>query len=76
MKNSIPDHNLELTHVYGFTNEAVRNNIKYNHKGQLVYTQAAVAIVLDVNKQEQSFYHGHSDQILCLDVHGRKAITG
>ena len=71
-----PDAVLELEHVYGFRAHDVRNNVKYNLNGELVYHTAAVGIVLEQKKNVQSFFLEHNDDILCIDCFENLAVTG
>ena len=43
-----PDIETELEYVHGYRAKDQRNNIKYLRTGNIVYTAAAVGIVLDI----------------------------
>jgi len=69
-----PDESLALEWVHGISNS--RNNLRYLMNGDIVYTAANLAIVL--NKQGvQRFFTNHSDQVVALDVHpeGKLVVT-
>ena len=73
-----PDANLKLEHIYGYRCHDARNNLKYNHQGNLVYHAAGVGIVHDPRTNTQKFFFEHNDDIHCLavDPSGRYAATG
>jgi hypothetical protein len=35
----------------------------------VVYISAALGVVLDVEHNRQRFYHGHTDDVICLATH-------
>lgn len=72
-----PSARLTLEHVYGYRARTVRNNIALADR-RVVYPAAAVGIVHDPETNTQTFYQGHTDDILCLDFHRetRRVATG
>lgn len=71
------EHKLELGWVYGF-NSSARDAVFSNSSGQLVYFAAALGIIYDCGKHSQTFFSGHTDDIICMDmdVRGEKVVTG
>lgn len=63
-----PNQTLELSYVFGYRSFDCRNNVRFDSKGRIVYHQAAIGIVLDHEKNDQSFLIEHNDDITCLDV--------
>ena len=47
----------------------MRNNLRYLKNGSIVYNAAALGIVLDINKNVQSFFNLHTDDITAIAVH-------
>jgi microtubule-associated protein-like 6 len=67
--------------VHGFTsgfagtgNARVGANLRYNSDGGIVYSAAALGIILENNNKknnsskQQCYFEGHDDDILCLAV--------
>lgn len=50
--------------------------MKFDAKGNVVYHQAAVGIVMDPKKNTQKFITEHNDDISCLDVVENCAVSG
>ena len=73
-----PEANLELEYVYGYRCHDARNNLKYTQEGKIVFHAAGVGIVMDQNKNTQSFMFDHDDDIQCLatDPTGEFCVTG
>lgn len=71
-----PNQTLELSYVFGYRSFDCRNNVKFDSKGRIVYHQAAIGIVLDHEKNEQSFLIQHNDDITCVDVNEDMVVTG
>ena len=76
---SCPHGEIDLEWVYGYTCETLRGNVRYLPSGQVVFTAAAVAVLLDVAEDKQRFYVGrHTDDITCLALSrdGKRIATG
>lgn len=70
---------VELDFIYGHRSHDVRNNLRYNCNGQVVYFGAAVGIVYNKALHSQSFYLGHDGRpIISLSMHptGKFVATG
>ena len=70
-----PDVTIELERVHGVRCEDVRNNVWYNHRGEIVYMAANVAIVYNLDANKQRFQTGHSDEIISIAVHTQPGKT-
>lgn len=45
-------------------------NLKYTSEpNKIVYTTAALGVVLDKTSNTQEFYNDHDDDLICLDIH-------
>ena len=71
-----PEVNLELEWIHGFRCNDVRNNVKINDKGDIVYHVAGVGVVLDADTRKQKFFMEHNNDILCLDAVKNTVATG
>jgi WD40 repeat protein len=75
--NKAPDTSLRLEYIHGYRCHDTRNNLRYNTEGNVVYHTAAVGIVLDPKDHtKQKYYMEHTDDILCLAIHGNLVVTG
>lgn len=56
----------------------MRNNLRYNKNGCIVYTAAALGIVFNVKENKQSFFNLHNDDITAFDLNpdGIRVATG
>jgi hypothetical protein len=48
-KQTAPQMQLEIDHVYGFRTSECQQNLRYNSKGEAVFMAASVGIVHDPN---------------------------
>ena len=70
-----PDQNLSLQYAHGYRSFDTRNNLKYtSDPTKLVYTTAALGVVLDKEDNTQEFFMGQDDDVVCLDIHPDKEI--
>ena len=82
-----PDSNLQLQWVHGYRSQDCRNNLRYVIPSPakasvaappepiVVYPAAALGVVYDPHRHTQSFYPGHTDDVLCLAVHPSASIV-
>ena len=59
---------LDLEYVFGIRCHDVRNNLRYNLDGKLVYNCAGVGVVMDKKANTQKHFMSHRDDIHCLAV--------
>lgn len=64
MDKTSPDARLLLEWVYGYKGHQCRNNLYYTAAAKVVYFVAGVGVVYDTQNKKQSFYLGHSDDIV------------
>jgi len=55
--------------VHGYRSFDTRNNVKWTKSGSIVYHTAGLGIVLDIEKNEQSFFIKHDNDIVSLAMH-------
>ncbi|XP_029642851.1 echinoderm microtubule-associated protein-like 6 [Octopus sinensis] len=68
-KRTAPVSGLVLDHVHGYRGFDARCNLHYlDDSGDVVFHTAGVCIVQNIATGTQSFYTGHTDDILCLSV--------
>jgi microtubule-associated protein-like 6 len=60
---AVPDASLHLDHVYGFTTQGMRNNVRYNSAGDLVYPCSRIGVVQKKKVGSQVFFDRHTDKI-------------
>ena len=71
---SVPNNELALDWVYGYSARQTRGAVKYDAEGRIVYPAATLGIVLNKatsaeQTETQSYFMGHTDEITALDVH-------
>jgi microtubule-associated protein-like 6 len=73
-----PDASLELEYVHGYRCHDVRDNLRYNADGKVVYHTAAIGVVLDPERNTQQHLFAHTDDIIAFAVSPdlRLAVTG
>ncbi|XP_070506717.1 echinoderm microtubule-associated protein-like CG42247 [Chironomus tepperi] len=74
--NSPPDKKLLLTWVHGYRGIDSRRNLWVLPSGELLYYVAAVAILYDREEENQRHYTGHTEDIMCMDVHPSRELVG
>eukprot|EP01012_Entosiphon_sulcatum_P008903 TRINITY_DN14896_c0_g1_i1.p1 TRINITY_DN14896_c0_g1~~TRINITY_DN14896_c0_g1_i1.p1 ORF type:complete len:736 (-),score=152.62 TRINITY_DN14896_c0_g1_i1:828-3005(-) len=66
---ALPPAKLSLEHVYGYRGRLVKNNVFAVDGSRILYFVAGLAIVEDTRTSTQSFFTGHTDDILSMDYH-------
>lgn len=77
--NQLPDGNLTMEYVHGYRAFDCRDNLRYaDDPNEIIYTAAAMGIVLKKKENEQRFFNQHRDDVVSFDIHpGRNiAATG
>ncbi|CAM9284992.1 unnamed protein product, partial [Choristocarpus tenellus] len=73
----IPDDDLELEWIHGYSAQGSRQNLVYNRNGEIIYPAACVGVVMTKGTKpephKQSFNLGHTQAISCLTIHPDKA---
>jgi microtubule-associated protein-like 6 len=65
----LPDANIKIKYVHGYRSEDVRNNVKWAKNGSVLYHTAALGILLDYDKNIQTFFNQHTHDIISLAIH-------
>jgi len=73
--DALPNIRLELEHVYGYRARLCRNNAYWVDDKRIVYFAAGVGIVHNISNNTQSFFMGHTDDIICLAFHRERKIV-
>eukprot|EP01064_Diplonema_japonicum_P008233 TRINITY_DN15715_c0_g1_i1.p2 TRINITY_DN15715_c0_g1~~TRINITY_DN15715_c0_g1_i1.p2 ORF type:complete len:352 (+),score=101.23 TRINITY_DN15715_c0_g1_i1:72-1127(+) len=64
-----PPVNLKLQYVYGYRTRCVRNTLFWVDDKRAVYFAASIGIVHDFSTNTQSFFQGHTDDIIAIAYH-------
>ncbi|XP_037908857.1 echinoderm microtubule-associated protein-like CG42247 isoform X3 [Hermetia illucens] len=73
--NSPPDKKLALAWVHGYRGIDARRNLWVLPSGELLYYVAAVAVMFDRDEEAQRHYTGHTEDIMCMDVHPSRELV-
>ncbi|XP_017844502.1 echinoderm microtubule-associated protein-like CG42247 [Drosophila busckii] len=73
--NSPPDKKLQLQWVHGYRGIDARRNLWVLPTGELLYYVAAVAVLFDRDEDAQRHYIGHTEDIMCMDVHPSRELV-
>uniref|UniRef100_T1GP14 WD repeat-containing protein 55 homolog n=1 Tax=Megaselia scalaris TaxID=36166 RepID=T1GP14_MEGSC len=60
---------------HGYRGIDARRNLWVLPSGELLYYVAAVAILLDRDEEAQRHYTGHTEDIMCMDVHPSRELV-
>lgn len=74
----MPNENLTIRYIHGYRSFDTRNNVKWSKDSKIIYHTAGVAIALNPELNEQSYFLRHSEDIVSLtvDATGSIAATG
>jgi microtubule-associated protein-like 6 len=81
---SRPEAKIELDYIFGYRARNCRNNAHWvnkkdeNDQRKIVFHAGAVGVVYKLDEDDQDFFTGHDDDIVCLDYHegSRLAASG
>ncbi|XP_051718038.1 echinoderm microtubule-associated protein-like 2 isoform X1 [Ctenopharyngodon idella] len=68
-KVALPERKLKLQWVYGYRGRDCRSNLYLLPTGEIVYFNASVVVLYNVDEQQQRHYLGHNDDVKCLAIH-------
>ncbi|CAM4554129.1 unnamed protein product [Leuciscus chuanchicus] len=68
-KVALPERKLKLQWVYGYRGRDCRCNLYLLPTGEIVYFNASVVVLYNVEEQQQRHYLGHNDDVKCLAIH-------
>lgn len=69
-----PNGNLKLKYAHGFRSFDTRGNLKYKNQNEIVFTTAALGIVLNKNSNTQTFFNLHEEDVVSMAIHPGKNI--
>jgi microtubule-associated protein-like 6 len=64
-----PDASLKLKYAHGFRSFDTRGNLKYSADGKVVFTTAALGVILDPKANTQNFFTLHQDDVVAMAMH-------
>uniref|UniRef100_A0A671NHY4 Echinoderm microtubule-associated protein-like 2 n=1 Tax=Sinocyclocheilus anshuiensis TaxID=1608454 RepID=A0A671NHY4_9TELE len=64
-KVALPERKLKLQWVYGYRGRDCRSNLYLLPTGEIVYFNASVVVLYNVEEQQQRHYLGHNDDVKC-----------
>lgn len=67
-----PNEGLDLKFAFGYHGYNACNNLFYTQSKEVVFHVAALGIVYSSSTNQQRFYKGHTDDIICLTIHDDK----
>mmetsp|Transcript_29049 Transcript_29049/g.100101 ORF Transcript_29049/g.100101 Transcript_29049/m.100101 type:complete len:1414 (-) Transcript_29049:131-4372(-) len=70
-----PNDDLTLDWVFGYSAQRMRQNVRYNDLGHVVYPAACLGIVLDKARREQKHVSAHTDEITAMATFGNLCAT-
>ncbi|XP_027003729.1 echinoderm microtubule-associated protein-like 2 isoform X2 [Tachysurus fulvidraco] len=68
-KMALTDRKLKLQWVYGYRGRDCRSNLFLLPTGEIVYFNASIVVLYNVEEQQQRHYLGHNDDVKCLAIH-------
>uniref|UniRef100_A0A8C1VCP0 EMAP like 2 n=1 Tax=Cyprinus carpio TaxID=7962 RepID=A0A8C1VCP0_CYPCA len=68
-KVELPERKLKLQWVYGYRGRDCRSNLYLLPTGEIVYFNASIVVLYNVEEQQQRHYLGHNDDVKCLAIH-------
>ncbi|XP_058127196.1 echinoderm microtubule-associated protein-like CG42247 [Anopheles ziemanni] len=74
--NAPPDKKLSLFWVHGYRGIDSKRNLWVLPSGELLYYVAAVAVLFDREEDAQRHYTGHTEDIMCMEVHPSRELVG
>jgi microtubule-associated protein-like 6 len=66
---------MKLKYAHGYRCKDTRGNLKYAKDGKIVYSTAALGIVLDKQTNVQEFFNLHQEDVISLAIHPNKEIV-
>ena len=71
-----PDAELILEFAHGYRAHDARDNLRYTADGRIVYSTAALGVVMDIASREQQYFRRHENDIVSLAYHeGRDLVA-
>ena len=70
-----PNANLRLKYAHGFRSFDTRGNLKYVSDKEIVFTTAALGVVLNKQSNTQRFFNLHEEDVVSMAIHPSKDIV-
>jgi WD40 repeat protein len=64
IRAGVPDVSLRLEYAYGYRSQEMRNSVRYNSEGNVVYICSTLGITLNRVSKVQNFFQHHTDAII------------
>ena len=74
LMGALPEGNLTLKYAHGFRSFDTRGNLKYIEHDHIVFTTAALCVVMDKTSNTQNFFNLHDEDVVSLALHPGKDI--
>ncbi|TNV87854.1 hypothetical protein FGO68_gene13813 [Halteria grandinella] len=71
-KGEKPQATLKLKYAHGYRSFDTRHNLKFISENEIVFTTAALGVVMDLQADTQRFFNLHEEDVVCLDIHPTK----
>jgi WD40 repeat protein len=65
----LPEVTLELDYVFGYRTRNTRNSAYWLDENRVVFFGGGVCIIYKIKEDDQDFYFGHDDDVVCIDYH-------
>ena len=74
----VPDLSLRLEYAHGYRSQEMRNSVRYNSDGNIVYVCSTLCVTLNSTSRVQTFFQHHTDAIISFacTTDGTYAATG
>lgn len=73
--DEMPSNDLELEFVHGYRAHDARQNLYILPSGEILYSSAALGIVMNLKTRTQRYFTGHTDDIVCVAYHPGRHIV-
>lgn len=74
--STVPHGNLIIDYVHGYRSFDMRESVRYaDDPNEIIYTSAALGIVLKKKENEQRFFNQHRDDVVSMDIHPERNIV-
>jgi len=71
----LPEVNIELDYIFGYRARGCYNNVRWVDDDAIIYHAGAVCVKYKMTEDDQDFYFGHDDDIICLNHHDGKRLA-
>jgi len=71
---ALPEAKIELDYVFGYRTRSCRCNAHWINEDRVVFFAGALCIIYKLKEDDQDFYFGHDDDVVCLDYHEKSGL--